>query len=79
MKAAKLIILQCILLFCVAVQPVLAQNPCQDELINLPFPENYPTKQSSQMLLDELVFQRAVQVYLWALPAMNMYGMGYLT
>lgn len=55
--------------------PVLAQNRWWDELANLPFPENYPTKHSSQVLLDELIFQRAVQVYLWALPAMNMYGM----
>ena len=26
-------------------------------------------------LLDELFFQRAVQTYLWAMPALNMYGM----
>jgi hypothetical protein len=26
-------------------------------------------------LLDELFFQRAVQTYLWAVPALNMYGM----
>ena len=26
-------------------------------------------------MLDELFFQRAAQTYLWALPALNMYGM----
>jgi hypothetical protein len=26
-------------------------------------------------LVDELYFQRAVQTYLWALPALNTYGM----
>ena len=50
-------------------------NPWWDELANLPFPESYPAGHSSEILLDELTFQRAVQVYLWALPAMNMYGM----
>ncbi len=57
------------------VNPAQGQNAWWDELANQPFPENYPTRQSSQVLLDELIFQRAVQVYLWALPAMNMYGM----
>ena len=51
------------------------QNPWWDELANLPFPESCPTRQSAWVLLDELTFQRAVQVYLWALPAMNMYAM----
>ena len=58
-----------------AGQPTLGPSPRWDELANLPFPENYPTRRSSEALLDELIFQRAVQVYLWALPAMNMYGM----
>jgi len=58
-----------------AGRPTLGPTPRWDELANLPFPENYPTRRSSEALLDELIFQRAVQVYLWALPAMNMYGM----
>lgn len=40
-----------------------------------PFDDNYPTKESSTALDDELYFQRAVQVYLWSLPAVNMYAM----
>jgi hypothetical protein len=46
-----------------------------DELIRLPFKESYPTPEASAQLYDELQFQRACQVYLWALPAMNMVAM----
>jgi hypothetical protein len=75
MKMAKLMMLARAALLCLVVAPAVAQNRRWEELANLPFPENYPTQQSSQALLDELTFQRAVQAYLWALPAMNMYGM----
>jgi hypothetical protein len=46
-----------------------------DQLAGLPFVENWPTDESAGALLEELVFQRAVQVYLWALPAMNVVAM----
>ena len=46
-----------------------------DELSKLPFKESYPTPETSARLYDELQFQRTVQVYLWALPAMNMVAM----
>ena len=46
-----------------------------EQLANIPFPSGYPSKASIQQLKDELVFQRAVQSYLWALPVLNMYGM----
>ncbi len=52
-----------------------AQSFHYDELANLPFPGAYPTDESAKLLKDELAFQRAVQTYLWSLPAMNMYGM----
>ena len=32
-------------------------------------------KDGIAQLQDELLFQRAVQAYIWALPALNMYGM----
>ncbi len=35
----------------------------------------HPTQQSIAQLKDELLYQRAVQSYLWALPILNMYGM----
>ena len=46
-----------------------------EELANLPFAENRPTKQTAQTLRDELLFQRATQTYLWAMPLMNTLGM----
>ena len=64
MKTMKLIMLTSAVLLCIIAHPALAQNAWWDELVNLPFPENYPAKHSSQVLLDELTFQRAVQVYL---------------
>jgi hypothetical protein len=42
-----------------------------DELANLPFAEGRPTMETAQILRDELLFQRATQTYLWALPLMN--------
>jgi hypothetical protein len=46
-----------------------------DELVNLRFVENRPTKETAQTLRDELLFQRATQTYLWALPLINTLGM----
>ena len=46
-----------------------------DELANAPFVENRPTKATAQTLRDELLFQRATQAYLWALPLINTLGM----
>jgi hypothetical protein len=54
---------------------VFAQSASWDELSKLPFKESYPTPETSARLYDELLFQRAVQVYLWALPAMNTVAM----
>src|SRR5262245_58701565 len=46
-----------------------------DDLAKLPFEENRPTKETAQALRDELLFQRATQTYLWALPLINALGM----
>src|SRR5215813_1133594 len=46
-----------------------------DELANLPFAENRPTEDTAKLLRDELLFQRATQTYLWALPLINTLGM----
>ena len=48
-----------------------------DELANLPFSENRPTAATVKTLADELLFQRATQTYLWALPLINTLGMKY--
>src|SRR5262249_15686615 len=52
-----------------------AQTPRYDELAKAPFVENRPTKETAQTLRDELLFQRATQTYLWALPLINTLGM----
>jgi hypothetical protein len=52
-----------------------AQTSRFDDLANAPFKENRPTKQTTQILQDELLFQRATQAYLWALPLINTLGM----
>ncbi|HWU55286.1 MAG TPA: DUF1254 domain-containing protein, partial [Rhizomicrobium sp.] len=46
-----------------------------DELADSPMVENRPTPQTSKLLRDELLFQRATQTYLWALPLINTLGM----
>ena len=52
-----------------------AQETSFDKLANLPFAEGRPTKETAQTLRDELLFQRATQTYLWALPLLNTLGM----
>jgi hypothetical protein len=46
-----------------------------DALTNAPMFENRPTAEASVALKDELLFQRATQAYLWALPLINTLGM----
>jgi hypothetical protein len=58
-----------------SAQAAQAQTSRFDELANLPFKDNRPTKQTAQTLRDELLFQRATQTYLWALPLINTLGM----
>ena len=46
-----------------------------EALSGLPFSENRPTPDTAHTLRDELLFQRATQAYLWALPLFNTLGM----
>src|SRR6266700_2859589 len=46
-----------------------------DKLSNLPFVDGRATKESAEALRDELLFQRATQTYLWAMPLINTLGM----
>ena len=39
------------------------------------FKGGYPTQDAEAELADELLYQRAVQSYLWALPILNMWAM----
>jgi hypothetical protein len=43
-----------------------------DRLANLPFKEGRPTPKTAKTLKEELLFQRASQIYLWALPIINL-------
>lgn len=55
--------------------PALAQPSRFEALANLPFAEGRPTPETARALQDELLFQRATQVYLWAMPLLNTLGM----
>jgi hypothetical protein len=46
-----------------------------DALAESPMVENRPTRETAVLLKNELLFQRATQTYLWALPLLNTMGM----
>lgn len=52
-----------------------AQDSHYQGLANAPFEKDYPTAAATRTLRDELIFQRATQAYLWALPAINIWAM----
>ena len=64
-------------LIAVLSQPisVQAQTDRQDAFANSPMVETRPTPETAKLLKDELLFQRATQTYLWALPLINTLGM----
>jgi hypothetical protein len=47
----------------------------QEKIANLPFVENRAVGETAQTLRDELLYHRATQTYLWALPLINTLGM----
>jgi hypothetical protein len=55
--------------------PASAQQSRYEALANAPTFENRPTPETATLLKDELLFERATQAYLWALPLMNTLGM----
>jgi hypothetical protein len=52
-----------------------AQADRFDTLADAPFAENRPTPETRMLLKDELLFQRATQTHLWAMPLINTLGM----
>lgn len=46
-----------------------------DDLSASEFAQGFPTEETISTLRDELFFQRAVQAYLWSLPAINIWAM----
>jgi hypothetical protein len=76
MKRTKMSSLAAALIGALALHgTAIAQMARFDELASLPFAENRPTAATAQTLRDELLFQRATQTYLWALPLINTLGM----
>ena len=69
--------LVCVATIVAAMLPGLAhaQVDRYDALANSPMNENRPTPETSKLLREELLFQRATQTYLWALPLINTLGM----
>jgi hypothetical protein len=52
-----------------------AQMDRYDALASSAMFENRPTAETAKLLKNELLFQRATQIYLWALPLINTLGM----
>ncbi|MDO3387547.1 DUF1254 domain-containing protein [Gilvimarinus sp. SDUM040013] len=52
-----------------------AQADRYESLANIPLDHNRAGEQTAQVLKEELIFQRASQTYLWALPLLNTMGM----
>src|SRR5215468_7108746 len=52
-----------------------AQTDRYEALANSAMVENRPTPETAKALKNELLFQRATQAYLWALPLINTLGM----
>ena len=46
-----------------------------DALANSAMVENRPAPATTKLLKEELLFQRATQTYLWAMPLINTMGM----
>src|SRR5262249_57343185 len=42
---------------------------------DITFQNGYPTPESAAALRDELLYQRATQSYLWAMPLLNIFAM----
>ena len=47
----------------------------QEKIAALPFVENRATAETAQTLRDEMLYHRATQTYLWAMPLINTLGM----
>jgi hypothetical protein len=52
-----------------------AQTDRFGTLATLPFEQNRLTQKTAETLKEELIFQRATQTYLWAMPLLNTMGM----
>jgi hypothetical protein len=58
-----------------SMSPLNSETARFDALANSAMTENRPTPETAKSLRQELLFQRATQAYLWALPLINTLGM----
>ena len=58
-----------------AAKSVTPEDSRYGQLADTPFPGGYPADEDITRLKTEIFFQRAVQSYIWALPALNMRAM----
>jgi hypothetical protein len=77
MRTTQWKVAACVVLLAACTAPTLAnaQTDRYEALANSPMVENRPTSETSRLLKNELLFQRATQIYLWALPLINTLGM----
>jgi len=61
--------------YAIATTPEEVQKSRYHLLADMPFVSGYIARDHVPALLDESFFQRGVQTYLWAVPALNMYAM----
>jgi hypothetical protein len=52
----------------------LAQDAGPPDLSNMTFPGGRPTSAQTQAVQEQLLLQRATQIYLWAMPLINTLG-----
>jgi hypothetical protein len=73
-RLVKLGVLSALFLAAVSMSEVSAENPqtIETRVGKLHFKNNYPTAETAAKLKDELLFQAAVQLYLWSLPIMDV-------
>lgn len=71
----KQFLLSALLLSLIFTIPTFASDPRYQELADIPFPNGYPSESDITRLKDEIFFQRAVQGYIWSLPALSMMAM----
>jgi hypothetical protein len=72
---SRILSVSVLLVATIVIGTAYGQSNTFDALANLPFEQDRPTEKTAQTLKDQLLFQRATQTYLWAMPLINTLGM----
>ena len=79
MKVISLVLIVLILVYSCSAQEEqqkeISQTDYWEYLENMEFPESYPTPAATELLYNEMLFQRATQAVLWSMPAMTLWYM----